>query len=126
MLVPRLRGGNHEKRSADSLISDRTIEPSVQVKENLSLKKKEKSSLRTLHFCPIVKKFQQSNLSPFCLKSFCCCSIFKYNHITEDTLVEGSLNTLKATYTFISCNLLIVGVKFHLKCYCTLVLSLLR
>lgn len=109
MPVPRMRGGSHEKWSVDSLISDRTIEPSAQSKETCALEKKR--SVRTLYFCPIVKKFQQSNLIPFSLKSVCS-SIFKYNLITEDTLVEGSLNTLKATDTFISHNPLIVCVKF--------------
>lgn len=53
---------------ADSLISDRTIEPSAQVKENLCFGEKVCKNTILLNLLPIVKKFQQSNLSPFSLK----------------------------------------------------------
>lgn len=71
------------------------------------------------------EEIEQPTPSPLCLKSFCCGPIFKSNLITADTSVEGSLNTLETTCTFISCNLLIGAVKLHLKCCCCFVLSLL-
>lgn len=71
-------------------------------------------------------QFQQS-AEPFPLNVFCCClTLFRYNLISTDNLVEGSFHTLKTKPTNLFPVVFKSGHELLLEMHSSFVLSLLR